>query len=102
LTDGPPYAIILRGSGPPAKIVKQMDFEVVGAITNVEVIAAGRGVRDRARLHRQYGRARWRKLKGVADVRLSDGVVCRAEVHWYESHGVGRKEMKLKTLFLDD
>ena len=78
-----------------------MDFEVVGEISEVETIATGAGIRDRARLRKQYGRGRWRKLKGVATVRLVDGTVRLAEVHWYQAHGIGKKEFKLKLPFLD-
>jgi len=78
-----------------------MDFEIVGEITQIETIARGSGVHDRARLRRQYGRGRWRKLKGVAYVRLIDGSVHLAEIHWYEAHGIGKKEFKLKLPFLD-
>jgi len=79
-----------------------VDFKIVGEIADVETIASGRGVRDRARLRRQYGAGRWRKLKGVASVRLLDGTIRLAEVHWYEAHGLGRKEFKLKLPFLDE
>lgn len=79
-----------------------MDFEIVGEISGVETIAAGTGVRDRARLRRQYGRGRWRKLKGVARVRLPNGRIRLAEIHWYEAHGVGKREFKLKLPFLDE
>ena len=78
-----------------------MDFEIVGEITQIETIARGGGVRDRGRLRRQYGRGRWRKLKGVANVRLIDGSVRLAEIHWYEAHGLGKREFKLKLPFLD-
>ena len=78
-----------------------MDFELVSDITDVETIAAGIGVRDRARLRKQYGRGRWRKLKGVAKVRLLSGRIRLAEIHWYEAHGVGKREFKLKLPFLD-
>jgi hypothetical protein len=78
-----------------------MDFEIIGEVTHVETIASGRGVRDRARLSRQYGKGRWRKLKGVANVRLVDGRIRLAEVHWYEAHGIGKREFKLKLPFLD-
>jgi hypothetical protein len=78
-----------------------MDFEIVGDITDIETIAAGTGVRDRARLRKQYGRGRWRKLKGVAKVRLLSGRIRLAEVHWYEAHGIGKREFKLKLPFLD-
>ena len=73
-----------------------MDFEVVGPIRNVEVIAIGKSIRDLARLRRTYGSARWRKLKGVARVRLLDGAEYLAEVHWYEAHGIGRRDLKVK------
>ena len=78
-----------------------MDFELVSEITEIETIAAGTGVRDRARLRKQYGRGRWRKLKGVAKVRLFSGRIRLAEVHWYEAHGIGKREFKLKLPFLD-
>ena len=78
-----------------------MDFELVSEITNVETIAAGTGVRERARLRKQYGGGRWRKLKGVARVRLKSGRIRLAEVHWYEAHGIGKREFKLKLPFLD-
>ena len=73
-----------------------MYFEVVGEIGDVEVIAKGPSVRERARLMAQFGGERWRKLKGTATVRLRDGTVCRAEIHWYEAHGIGRKKLKVK------
>ena len=78
-----------------------MDFEIIGEIAHLETIATGRGVRDRARLRKQYGPGRWRKLKGVARVRLVDGTIRLAEIHWYEAHGIGKKEYKLKLPFLD-
>ena len=78
-----------------------MDFEIVSEIADVETIARGTGVRDRARLRKQYGGGRWRKLKGVACVRLVDGTTRLAEVHWYEAYGIGKKEFKLKLPFLD-
>jgi hypothetical protein len=78
-----------------------MDFEVVGDITDVETFAVGGAIRELPRLRRAYGAGRWRKRKGVAQVRLADGSVYRAEVYWYEAHGIGRVEMKLKR-FLDD
>jgi hypothetical protein len=73
-----------------------MYFEIVGEITHVETFATGSSIRDLARLRKFYGRGRWRKRKGVARVRLSDGTVRLAEVHWYEAHGIGRKELKIK------
>ena len=78
-----------------------MDFEIIGKLTSVVTIASGTGVRDRARLRRVYGPGRWRKRKGVATVRLPDGRIRLAEIHWYEAHGIGRKEFKIKLPFLD-
>ncbi len=78
-----------------------MDFEIVSEITQVETIASGQGVRDRSRLGKQYGQGRWRKRKGVAAVRLIDGTIRLAEIHWYEAHGIGKRECKLKLPFLD-
>lgn len=73
-----------------------MYFEIVGEIGDVEVIAKGPSVRERARLKAQFGAGRWRKLKGTPTVRIRDGTNCRAEAHWYEAHGVGRKKLKIK------
>jgi hypothetical protein len=78
-----------------------MDFELVGEITQIETIASGSGVRDRARLRRYYGVGRWRKLNGIARVRLVDRTIRLAEIHWYEAHGIGKRELKLKLPFLD-
>jgi hypothetical protein len=78
-----------------------MDFELVGEITQTETIASGSGVRDRARLRRHHGQGRWRKLKGIARVRLVDGTIRLAEIHWYEAHGIRKRELKLKLPFLD-
>jgi hypothetical protein len=75
-----------------------MEVDVVGDIGEIELIAAGRSIRDIRRLRKQYGTGRWRKLKGIAMVRLADGSVMKAEVHWYEAHGIGRKEVKVKRL----
>ena len=72
------------------------NFEIISGITDVETIAAGSSIRDVARLRRRYGRGRWRKMKGVARVRLRSGRVRLAELHWYEAHGIGKKEMKRK------
>jgi hypothetical protein len=73
-----------------------MDFEIIGEISDVEIIAVSSGITDIARLRRVYGRGRWRKLKGVARVQLRNGKIRRAEIHWYEAHGVGKREMKRK------
>jgi len=75
-------------------------FEIIGAITEIEVIAKGRGIRDLARLRKKYGAGQWRKLKGNASVRLENGNIRRAEIHWYEAHGIGKKRLKIKQ-FLD-
>lgn len=77
-----------------------MDFELVGALTDFETIATGKGIRELPRLRRLYGKGRWRKMKGVARIRLKDGRIRRAELHWYEAHGIGKKELKRKT-YLD-
>ena len=65
---------------------------------NVETIATGRAIRERRRLEKVYGKGRWRKRKGVAKVRFADGSLHTAEIHWYEAHGIGRKEAKIKRL----
>ncbi len=75
-----------------------MQPTILGDITGVEVIAAGISLKVRRLLRKRYGPGSWRKLKGVARVRLPDGVAMLAEVHWYEAHGVGRREMKIKRL----
>jgi len=75
-----------------------MDFEILGAISEMEVIAVGGSIRELVRLEKAYGPGRWRKLKGKALLRFSDGSTIQAEVHWYEAHGVGRKELKVKRL----
>ena len=73
-----------------------MHFEIVSEITDVQPIAVGIRIRDIARLRRHYGRGRWRKMKGTAFVRLASGRIRLAELHWYEAHGIGRKEIKRK------
>ncbi len=73
-----------------------MYFEVLGEIFDLETIAAGRRIRELSRLQRLYGKARWRKMKGKVMIRLRSGRERLAELHWYEAHGVGRKELKRK------
>ena len=73
-----------------------MPFEIVGEITRIQTIAVGKGIRNLQRLRKLYGRGRWRKLKGVALIRLRNGTIRNAELHWYEAHGIGRKEIKRK------
>ncbi len=75
-----------------------MKIEIIGALTNIEVIAKGKSLRERKRLVKFYGKGRWRKLKALAEIRLSNGTIAKAEVHWYEAHGIGRKEIKIKRL----
>jgi len=77
-----------------------VQFEIIGEITAVEPIAVGTGVRMRKLLVKRFGRGRWRKLKGFGRVRLPDGTVRGAELHWFEAHGIGRKKMRIKR-FLD-
>ena len=74
------------------------DIEVLGDITKIEVLAVGRSIREIARLRKMYGPGRWRKLKGRAKVKLPDGTHCFAEIHWYEAHGIGKKDIKIKTI----
>lgn len=76
-----------------------MFFEVVGSITNVIVIATGRNIRELGRLQAQFGKGRWRKLKGLATVRLLNGSLRDVELHWYEAHGIGKRKMKIKRYF---
>jgi len=75
-----------------------MFFKIIGRIADVETIAAGKSIRERRRLQKLYGGRRWRKLKGTATIKLADGTICHAEVHWYEAHGVGTKEFKIKRI----
>jgi hypothetical protein len=75
-----------------------MHFKIVGGITDVETIATGTAIRERKRLWKLYGKARWRKLKGITTVELPDGTMCRVEIHWYEAHGRGAKEYKIKRI----
>ena len=78
-----------------------MDFEIVGTVTNIAPVAVGLGIRDSPRLLKHYGKGNWKKLKGFARVRLLDGTVHTAELHWYEAHGIGKKEVKMKFPLLD-
>ncbi len=73
-----------------------MYFEIIGEVSDIERIARGPSVRERARLRKQFGPGRWRKLKGVATVRLANGRIRTVELHWYEAHGVGKKKLKIK------
>jgi len=73
-----------------------MYFELIGEISEIERIARGPSVRERARLRKQFGAGRWRKLKGIATVRLANGRIRTVELHWYEAHGIGRRKLKIK------
>jgi hypothetical protein len=71
-------------------------FELLTEITGIETIAVGSSIRDLRRLVESYGAGRWRKLKGNATVRLENGRIRRAELHWYEAHGIGQRDFKIK------
>lgn len=73
-----------------------MKFEIIGEISQIKPIASGFKIRDRRRLVREYGRGNWRKVKGIAIVRIESGEIFAPEIHWYEAHGIGRKEIKIK------
>lgn len=86
--------------GCPCATIGPVNFEIVGDIEQVETIATGRGVKIRALLQKAHGKGRWRKLKGEATVRLPNGKLRRVELHWYDAHGIGRRDFKIKR-FLD-
>jgi hypothetical protein len=73
-------------------------FTLVGPILDQATIAVGASIREVTRLRRIYGKGRWRKRKGIARIRFNDGSTRTAEVHWYEAHGIGRKEVKIKRI----
>lgn len=73
-----------------------MIFEIIDEISDIEIIAIGSKIRDLPRLQKIYGKERWRKLKGIARIKLKNGRIRLAELHWYEAHGIGRKEIKRK------
>lgn len=75
-----------------------MRFQIISPIRDIETIATGHGIRDLAYLNDTYGRGRWRKRKGFATVEIK-GEVADAELHWYEAHGIGRREMRIKRRF---
>ncbi|HEX9004297.1 MAG TPA: hypothetical protein VGB07_30570 [Blastocatellia bacterium] len=77
-----------------------MKFEVISPILEIEVIASGGGVDARTYLRKAYGRGRWRKLKGIATVLLANGTQRKVELHWYEAHGIGKRDLKIKS-YLD-
>jgi len=71
-------------------------FEIVGPIEKVETIATSSGVKIQAFLRKVHGRGRWRKRKGIASIRLPNGKLRQVELHWYEAHGVGKRDFKIK------
>ena len=75
-----------------------MHFRMISELSQVETIATGTGIREIARLRKTYGRGRWRKRKGTADLQLPNGVLVRAELHWYEATGIGKREFKIKQI----
>ena len=75
-----------------------MHFHILGEVTHVETFAAGSGIRELGRLRKLYGKGRWRKRKGIARIRLEDGTIHLAEIHWYEASGIGKREFKCKRL----
>ncbi len=78
-----------------------MKFEIISEITQVETIAVGNSIRVLSFLNKRYGRGRWRKKKGVATIKLNDGSYHLAEIHWYEAHGIGKRDIKIKFPFFD-
>lgn len=74
------------------------EFVIISKIRGIETIAADRGVYIRRYLERTYGKGRWRKIKGFATVKLADGTICESEIHWFEAHGIGRKDFKIKRI----
>ena len=81
---------------PGGAAVPKMKFELVGRISSVEVIAAGPGIRVRTYLRKAYGGVKWRKMKGTAIVRLPNNALRWVELHWYEAHGIGKRDLKIK------
>jgi len=74
----------------------EIDFELFGEITDAETIAVGPSIRELPQLRKRFGHGRWRKRKGVTNVRLRDDTIRLAELHWYEAHGIGKVRMKIK------
>jgi hypothetical protein len=73
-----------------------MNFEIISKIQNVETFSVGSGIRELPRLKKKYGQGKWRKRKGIAEVRFKNGMVKLVELHWYEANGIGKKEYKIK------
>ena len=73
-----------------------MNFDIIDEIKEIETIAKGSGIRELNRLRKFYGLGSWKKMKGIARIRLKSGKIKLAELHWYEAHGIGKKEIKRK------
>ena len=84
------------GAASKSSDLQMSRFEIIGPITEIETIAFGNSIRVIADLRRRYGQGNWRKRKGIATVRLRDGTMRDAELHWYEAHGIGRRRIKIK------
>ena len=76
-----------------------MHFEIIGKIEDIETIAVSKSIHELARLREQFGEGRWRKLKGIATVRMRNGAIRKVEIHWYEAHGIGKRKLKIKRYF---
>ena len=87
-----------KGTALAVPPVRLMHFKIIGRVAQVEAIAKGTAIRERKRLAKIYGKGRWRKLKGFAEIQFDDGTICEAEIHWYEAHGIGAKEYKIKRI----
>lgn len=75
-----------------------MYFEIIGEIKNIETIAIGGNIKDLIKIQKKYGKGRWRKLKGIANIKILNGSIKLAEIHWYEAHGIGMKNIKIKKI----
>ena len=73
-----------------------MSFEIISEVTNIEIIAVEKSIREIERLHRDYGNGRWRKMKGIATIRRDNGSIKVVELHWYEEGSIGKREIKIK------
>jgi hypothetical protein len=85
-----------------AGTIKRMNFELVGPIEEVSIIAKGVRIRERKRLWKIYGKGSWRKLKGICRIKLKYGAIIKAELHRYEAHGIGKKEYKIKRIITEE
>lgn len=74
-----------------------MKFEYSYFFSNIETIASGHSIREVKRLKKTYGIGHWKKKKGTAIIKVGRNSG-KAELHWYEAHGIGKKEFKIKKL----